>query len=44
MMIADHLAFGALERLGPRDAEAMQALPTQLQLTATDTAARGTGP
>ena len=38
MMIADHLAFGALERLRPRDADAMQALATQFQLTALDTA------
>ena len=34
MMIADHLAFGALERLRPRDADAMRALATQFQLTA----------
>jgi hypothetical protein len=34
MMIADHLAFGALERLGPRDADAMQTLATQFQLAA----------
>ena len=40
MMIADHLAFGALERLRPRDADAMQALATQFQLTALDTAAQ----
>jgi hypothetical protein len=38
MMIADHLAFGALERLRPRDADAMRALATQFQLTALDTA------
>jgi hypothetical protein len=38
MMIADHLAFGALERLQPCDADAMQALATQFQLTALDTA------
>jgi hypothetical protein len=44
MMIADHLAFGALERLGPRDADAMQALATQFQLTALDTAAQGARP
>jgi len=36
MMIADHLAFGALERLRPRDADAMRALATQFQLTALD--------
>lgn len=41
MMIADHLAFGALERLRPRDADAMQALATQFQLTALDTATSG---
>ena len=44
MMIADHLAFGALERLRPRDADAMQALATQFQLTALDTAAQGARP
>jgi hypothetical protein len=38
MMIADHLAFGALERLPPRDADAMRTLATQLQLSALDTA------
>jgi hypothetical protein len=38
MMIADHLAFGALERLQPCDADAMQDLATQFQLTALDTA------
>jgi len=37
MMIADHLAFGALERLRPRDADAMRALATQFQLTALET-------
>jgi hypothetical protein len=41
MMIADHLAFGAVERLRPRDADAMQALATQFQQTALDTAAQG---
>ncbi|MBP1819298.1 hypothetical protein J3E61_002861 [Mycobacterium sp. OAE908] len=34
MMIADHLAFCALERLRPRDADAMRALATQFQLAA----------
>lgn len=36
MMVADHLAFGALERLRPRDADAMRALATQFQLAALD--------
>ena len=44
MMIADHLAFGAVERLRPRDADAMQALATQFQHTALDTAAQGARP
>ena len=44
MMIADHLAFGALERLRPRDADAMRALATQFQLTALDTAGPGARP
>jgi hypothetical protein len=44
MMIADHLAFGALERLGPRDADAMQALATQFQLTALETVNPGVRP
>jgi hypothetical protein len=44
MMIADHLAFGALERLRPRDTGAMQTLATQFQLTALDTAAQGARP
>lgn len=34
MMIADHLAFGALERVPPGDTDAMQALATQFQLAA----------
>ncbi len=34
MMIADHLAFSALERLRPRDANGMRALATQFQLSA----------
>jgi hypothetical protein len=38
MMIADHLAFGAVEQLGPRDADAMAALAMQFQLNALDTA------
>jgi len=37
MMIADHLAFGALERLRPCEADAMRALATQFQLTAVET-------
>ena len=41
MMIADHLAFGALERLGPHDTEGLHALATQFQLTALNTAATG---
>jgi hypothetical protein len=41
MMIADHLAFGALERLPPRDADAMRTLATQFQLSALDTAGAG---
>lgn len=36
MMIADHLAFGALDRLRPSDARAMRALATQFQLAALD--------
>ena len=44
MMIADHLAFGALERLRPRDADAMRALATQFQLTALDTLSREQAP
>lgn len=34
MMIADHLAFGALERLRPSDADALRALAKQFQLAA----------
>jgi hypothetical protein len=41
MMIADHLAFGALERLPLRDADAMRSLATQFQLSALDTAGQG---
>ena len=44
MMIADHLAFGALERLRPRDADAMHALATQFQLAALETATQGGRP
>ncbi|WP_040786687.1 hypothetical protein [Nocardia pneumoniae] len=38
MMIADHLAFGALERVHPGDAEAMRNLAARFQLAALDTA------
>jgi hypothetical protein len=41
LMIADHLAFGALERLPLRDADAMRSLATQFQLSALDTAGQG---
>lgn len=34
MMIADHLAFGAVERLDPGDVEAMRTLAAQFQVTA----------
>lgn len=34
MMIADHLAFGALERLRPRDADALRVLANQFQVAA----------
>lgn len=37
MMIADHLAFGALDRLGPHDAAGLHALAMQFQLAALDT-------
>jgi hypothetical protein len=40
MMIADHLAFGALGRLRPRDADAMRALATQFQVAALDSLSR----
>jgi hypothetical protein len=40
MMIADHLTFGALERLPLRDADAMRSLATQFQLSAVDTAGK----
>lgn len=42
MMIADHLAFGALERLGPHDTDGLHALAMQFQLTALDTQLRFT--
>ncbi|MGL4304806.1 MAG: squalene/phytoene synthase family protein [Mycobacteriaceae bacterium] len=41
MMIADHLAFGALERLNPCDADAMHSLAQQFQLAALDTPTQG---
>lgn len=41
MMIADHLAFGALERLPLRDTDGMRALATKLQLAALDTTNTG---
>jgi hypothetical protein len=44
MMIADHLAFGALERLRPRDTDAMEVLATQFLLAALDTTAQGVHP
>lgn len=50
MMIADHLAFGAVERLDPADVDAMRTLAAQFQLTALenvenhDTAAPGVRP
>ncbi|BBY60653.1 hypothetical protein [Mycolicibacterium sarraceniae] len=40
MMIADHLAFGALERLRPRNIDGMRSLATQLQLAALDSLSR----
>lgn len=43
MMIADHLTFCALERLRPRDANAMRDLATRLQLTALRTGVRRAG-
>jgi hypothetical protein len=39
MMFADHLAFGAVEWLRPRDADGLAALAMQFQLAAIDTAA-----
>jgi phytoene/squalene synthetase len=41
MMIADHLAFGALDQLGTRDVDAIRALATEFQLKALDTADLG---
>ena len=41
MMFADHLAFGAIEWLRPRDADGLAALAMQIQLAANDTTARG---
>ncbi len=40
MMIADHLAFGALERVRPCDSNAVRALATQFQLAALDPLSR----
>jgi hypothetical protein len=44
MMIADHLAFGAVERLRPRDADGLAAIARQFQLAALDSAALGARP
>ncbi|MEU2255373.1 hypothetical protein [Nocardia xishanensis] len=44
MMIADHLAFGALERLPPHSADAMRALATNFQLAALETTTPGDRP
>lgn len=44
MMIADHLAFGAMERVPPHEPEALQALATGLQLAALDTSTQGSRP
>lgn len=41
MMVADHLAFGAVERLQPGDADGIRALATQFQLNALNTTAPG---
>ena len=41
MMFADHLAFGAIEWLRPRDTDGLAALAMQIQLAAIDTTARG---
>ncbi|MEU8899050.1 hypothetical protein [Nocardia sp. NPDC048505] len=41
MMIADHLAFGALERLPSHQPDAMRALAARLQVAALDTSADG---
>jgi hypothetical protein len=44
MMVADHLAFGAVERLHPRDADSIRDLANRFQLAAIDTAAPGDRP
>ncbi|MCU1641486.1 MAG: hypothetical protein JWN03_1761 [Nocardia sp.] len=44
MMIADHLAFGALERLPAHQPDAMYALAKTLQLAALDTSTQGARP
>lgn len=41
MLIADHLAFSAMERVPPHDPDALQALATQLQLCALDAGVGG---
>lgn len=41
MMLADHLAFGAVEWLRPRDADGLAALAMQFQFAAIDTAIPG---
>lgn len=41
MMVADHLAFAALERMPPRDADAMHALAMRFQLAALDVPTQG---
>ncbi|MGW5308574.1 hypothetical protein [Nocardia thailandica] len=41
MMIADHLAFGAMERVPPHEPAALQALATRLQLAALEPSHRG---
>ncbi|WP_280344083.1 hypothetical protein [Nocardia neocaledoniensis] len=44
MMIADHLAFGAMERVPPHEPAALRALATRLQLAALDTSTPGSRP
>ncbi|WP_280216970.1 hypothetical protein [Nocardia neocaledoniensis] len=44
MMIADHLAFGAMERVPPHEPAALRALATRLQLAALDTSTPGSIP
>ncbi|MFC4128696.1 hypothetical protein [Nocardia rhizosphaerae] len=44
MMIADHLAFGAMERVSPHEPEALAALATRLQLAALDPSTSGSRP